>query len=76
MTDGKAKIATRGLNSTHPTPKTLAPIVLGRRQISRNLSRHLPYYLTPEEAHNLIESCDNERNQLFLTISSTASVAS
>ena len=36
--------------------------------MSRNLSRRLPYYLTPEEVHLLIDSVENERDQLFLRL--------
>jgi len=43
-------------------------MVLARAQVSRHLSRRLPYYLTPEEAHRLIEVADNERDGLFLRL--------
>lgn len=33
--------------------------------MSRHLSRRLPYYLTPEEVHQLIEATENERDHLF-----------
>ena len=39
-----------------------------RIHISQHLSRRLPYYLTPEEAHKLIEAADNERDGLFLRL--------
>ncbi len=48
---------------------TLQPrsgITLARAHVSRHLSRRLPYYLTPEEAHQLIDASDNERDRLFL----------
>lgn len=41
---------------------------LARAQVSKHLSRRLPYYLTPEEAHQLIEVADNERDRLFLRL--------
>ena len=34
--------------------------------MSRHISRRLPYYLTPDEAHQLIDVADNERDRLFL----------
>ncbi len=34
--------------------------------MSRHISRRLPYYLTPDEAHQLIDAADNERDRLFL----------
>ncbi len=43
-------------------------VVLARAQISRQLSRRLPYYLTPEEAHQIIEAAANERDHLFLRL--------
>jgi len=36
--------------------------------VSRQLSRRLPYYLTPEEAHELIEATGNERDRLLLRL--------
>lgn len=32
------------------------------------MSRRLPYYLTPEEAHQLIDAAENERDRLFLRL--------
>ena len=43
-------------------------IPLARAQVSRNLSRQLPYYLTPEEAHKLIDATNNDRDQLLLRV--------
>ena len=43
-------------------------IALARAQVSRQLSRRLPYYLTPEEAHQLIVATENERDRLFLRV--------
>ncbi len=39
---------------------------LARAQVSRQLSRRLPYYLTPEEAHQIIDAAESERDHLFL----------
>jgi site-specific recombinase XerD len=36
--------------------------------LSQHLSRRLPYYLTPEEAHKLIGAAENERDCLFLRL--------
>ena len=36
----------------------MSVLALARAQVSRRLSRRLPYYLTPEEAHQLIELAD------------------
>ena len=41
---------------------------LVRAQVSRQLSRKLPYYLTPEEAHQLIEAAESDRDRLFLRL--------
>ena len=43
-------------------------VALSRAQVSRRLSRKLPYYLTPEEAHLLIDAAENERDHLFLRV--------
>ena len=47
-----------------PTPQ----IALARRRVSRNLSRRLPYYLTPEEAHRISSAAENARDHLFLRL--------
>ena len=43
-------------------------VALARAHVSRHLSRRLPYYLTPEEAHRLIDSAENERDRLLLRL--------
>ena len=43
-------------------------MALARAHVSRHLSRRLPYYLTPEEAHRLIDSAENERDRLLLRL--------
>ena len=50
------------------SPKPASGIVLARSQLSRQLSRRLPYYLTPEEAHQIIEAAANERDHLLLRL--------
>ena len=56
--------------SKRPRTRVKSPssITLARTQVSRHLSRRLPYYLTPEEAHKLIDAADNERDGLFLRV--------
>ncbi len=49
------------------TLKSRSQIALARAHVSRQISRRLPYYLTPDEAHQLIDATDNERDRLFLT---------
>ena len=39
-----------------------------KSHVSRQLSRRLPYYLTPQEAHELIDAAINERDQLLLRL--------
>ena len=41
---------------------------LAQAHISRQLSRRLPYYLTLEEVHLLIDATENERDSLFLRL--------
>ena len=43
-------------------------IAIARAQVSRQVSRRLPYYLTPEEAHQLVEAAETERDRLFLRL--------
>ncbi len=49
-------------------PRSNSKIALARAQVSRHLSRRLPYYLTPEEAHQIIDAAANERDRLFLQL--------
>lgn len=49
-------------------PKPGPQIALARSHVSRNLSRRLPYYLTPEEAHRIISAAENTRDHLFLRL--------
>ncbi len=49
-------------------PHAAASMALARAQVSRQLSRRLPFYLTPEEAHALIDVAENERDRLFLRL--------
>ena len=49
--------------SRYPSPVTMA-----RAHLSRHLSRRLPYYLTPDEVHQLIDSAGNERDRLLLRV--------
>ena len=39
-----------------------------RARVSHHLSRRLPYYITPEELHSLIDATESERDRLFLTL--------
>ena len=45
---------------------TTRHVALAHARIPRHLSRRLPYKLTPEEAHQLIDAAQNERDRLFL----------
>ena len=56
------------LESGGGKPRPTSHISLARAQVSRHLSHRLPYYLTPEEAHELIDAADNERDMLFLRL--------
>ncbi len=48
-------------------PKSTPRMALARRaHVSRHIRHRLPYYLIPDEAHQLIEATDNERHRLFL----------
>ncbi len=43
-------------------------VVQGKAQVSQHLSRRLPYYLTPDEVHELIDVTEAERDRLFLRV--------
>ena len=49
------------------TPRRSA-LTLAKAQVSQHLSHRLPYYITPEEAHQLIDAADNGRDRLFLRL--------
>ena len=52
---------------TRATPK-LPTLPLAKAHVSQHLSRRLPYYITPEEAHELIDAAENDRDRLFLRL--------
>ena len=43
-------------------------ITKARALVSRRLSQRLPYYLTPDEAHALIDATRTERDRLLLRL--------
>ena len=49
------------------TPRRSA-LTLAKAQVSQHLSHRLPCYITPEEAHQLIDAADNGRDRLFLRL--------
>ncbi len=49
------------------TPKRAA-LPLAKAHVSQHLSRRLPYYITPDEAHQLVDVTETERNRLFLRL--------
>ena len=59
-----------GRSRNQRTSKGTLPtgITLAKSHISRHLSRRLPYYLTPEEVHRLIDAAENDRDRLFLRL--------
>ncbi|MCH7534431.1 MAG: tyrosine-type recombinase/integrase [Bacteroidetes bacterium] len=59
---------TKSLVKRRSRPRPASAMTLARRQVARNLSRRLPYYLTSEEAHQLIDASENERDRLFLRL--------
>ena len=57
------------MTASHHSTRKSSPkptIALAKAQVSRHLSRRLPYYLIPGEAHQLINAAENERDRLFL----------
>ena len=55
-------------NPANRGTKRSPSVALAKARISQNLSRRLPYYLTPEEAHELINATENQRDHLFLRL--------
>ena len=49
------------------TPRRSA-LTLAKAQVSQHLSRRLPYYITSDEAHQLIGAAENDRDRLFLRL--------
>ena len=62
------KEAHNRINGQLSLRKPGSPVALARAQLSRQLSRRLPYYLTTEEAHLLIDATESERDRLFLRL--------
>ena len=58
------KAPVRAVSEPKPGPQ----IAIARSRVSRKLSRRLPYYLTPEEAHRIIFAAENTRDHLFLRL--------
>ena len=48
--------------------RTVPAVTRAKAQVSKHLSRRLPYYLTPDEAHKLIDVPETERDRLFLRL--------
>jgi len=67
-----SSLARRGLSlpprSGKRNCKSTSQIALARAQVSHHLSRRLPYYLTQEEAHRLIDAVENARDHLLLRL--------
>ena len=68
MSSSARREASKPARSRKGTPKPASGIVLARAQVSLQLSRRLPYYLTPEEAHQINEAAASERDHLFLRL--------
>ncbi len=61
-------MTTYQLSSRATKPRSKNRSSLARAHISKQLSRRLPYHLTPEEAHKLIDAAGNERDELFIRL--------
>ena len=59
---------TTSIRSTKRQNERPSKIALARARVSQHLSRHLPYYLTPEEAHLIIDAAESARDRLFLRL--------
>ena len=59
---------TTSQNAHATSSPRLRALTLARNQVSKQLSRRLPYYLTPDEVHRLIEAADTERDRLLMRV--------
>ena len=59
---------TTAIRSTKRQSEGRSSIALASARVSRHLSRRLPYYLTPEEAHQIIEAARITRDRLFFQL--------
>ena len=59
---------TTSQNAHATSSPRLRALTLARNQVSKQLSRRLPYYLIPDEVHRLIEAADTERDRLLMRV--------
>ena len=59
---------TTSIRPTKRQSERPSDITLARARVSRHLSRRLPYYLTPEEAHQIIDAAGITRDRLFFQL--------
>ena len=66
---GRRRAHERVVTTMRRKSRTSTPtIALAHAQVSHLLSRRLPYYLTVDEAHKLIEATGNGRDRLLLRV--------
>ena len=58
----------RQTNQIEGSSKYTPPLAIAKAQVSRQLSRRLPYYLTPGEAHRIIHAAEDGRDRLLLQL--------
>ena len=48
--------------------RSVPAVTRGRAHVRQHLRRSLPYYLTPDEVHKLIDVTQGDRDQLVLRL--------
>ncbi len=59
---------TTSQNAHATSAPRLRALTLAKSQVSKQLSRRLPYYLTPDEVYRLMEAADTERDRLLMRV--------
>ena len=65
---GLARNTTTPARTYKGRSSTASEIALAKARVSRQISRRLPYYLTPEEVHLLIDNAETDRDRLLLRL--------
>ena len=68
MTADSERALAKRVTVKGPRSATHRALVPDRVHTPHYLSRHLPYYLTPDEAHQLIDAAENGRGRVHLRL--------
>ena len=68
MTSPKSRNPVNPCRNQRRRLRSNSALALAKSQVSKHLSRRLPYYLIPEEAHQIIDAAANNRDHLFFRL--------